>query len=780
MMTLGMVAAIHAPVLASGSPDNQIAVGSSSRAAAPDNVYLDPPPIRGTAGSVRCSYDPTNTTEQRFVAIYAIPKDFDRSDLGANGDRSSDSALVARFRQAIFDASQYMDGEADLAPGTTNPPPKARESVQRLKFLCDVGTLNPTIQRVVLTKTMQQVNDGSIPLGAPRSSPFNAIKYDIRARSGFNKANEKYLVFYDAPSTDSKTGRIQFGEGNTCSQETASASNTCNTQSALLTVDAAYAIDFADFLKNDPNWHTFLHEASHTLGAVHAGAPHTNGTGHCTDDEDVMCYDEDGSPSAEPVCEAVATIPASPGLPSGQRLGRYDCGQDDYFNPDVSTLPTSGPNSYLRTKWNIAAGYNKFVYHGTTEAVSRTTTSGTPNQGSYSPSISENGRYVAFESDASDLGGDNSGVRDIFRRDRWTGAITHVSVGISGLGKGNSFLPKISPDGGYVAFSSVASNLVTGDSNGVSDVFVRDVAAGTTTRVSVTNSGGQADKASDQPAISRDGRYVAFRSDATNLPAVGDTNAAADVFVRDRIAGGTARVSIDSAGGQSNAASSEPSISADGQRIVFSSSATNLVGGDSNGYADVFLRNRSDSTTTRISVTAGSGQGTGGGSSTPSIAAAGFHVAFSSSATNLVSGDSNGRSDVFLRDLTTATTTRVSISSSGAEATGAPIGPGSWYPGISADGRFVAFTSYATNLVVSDTNDESDVFVRDIWLGQTTRQSLTWDDQQGDSGALLSGATASSAVTLSSDGRYLAFHSPIALTSNDTSTYSDIFEHGVF
>lgn len=749
---------------------------SDSLATVEDNFFLDPPPVRGSVASIRCSYDEANTTDQRFVAIYALPSDYTTSP-DANSDRYA--AQLANFRQALFDASQYMDGEADLSPSTANPPPKVRESVQRIKVLCEPGTVEPKVNKVILSKTVAQVNAGSVPLLAPSSSPFNSIKYDLRSKTNgagqtFNKANEKYIVFYDARSTDSSTGLVQYGQGNQCSSETASASNSCNTQSNGLTIDAAYAVDFADSFKNEPNWHTFLHEMSHTIGAVHAGAAHDNGFGHCTDDEDVMCYDEAGAPVATPVCQPAATIPPSPGISEGQRLGRYDCGQDDYFNP----APAAG--SYLATKWNIAAGYNKFVYHGTTEVVSRTATSGTANQASYSPSISENGRYVAFESDATNLAGGNAGVRDIFRRDRWTGAITLVSVGISGVGAiGNSFAPKISPDGRYVAFSSVGSNLVAGDTNAVSDVFVRDIAAGTTTRVSVTNGGAQADKASDQPAASRDGRYVAFRSDATNLVA-GDSNGAGDVFVRDLVSGTTTRRSLTSGGAQGNGASSEPSISSDGQRIAFTSSASNLVSGDTNGNADVFLRNQADSTTTRVSVTSASTQATGGGSSTPSISSAGFHVAYTSSATNLVSGDSNGRSDVFVRDLTTATTIRASVTSAGGEATGAPIGPGSWYPSISTEGRFVAFTSYQTNLVAGDTNDESDVFVRDTAIGTTTRHSLTWDDLQGDSGALLSGATASSAVTLSADGRYLAFQSPIALTANDTSTYTDIFEHGVF
>ena len=159
----------------------------------------------------------------------------------------------------------------------------------------------------------------------------------------------------------------------------------------------------------------------------------------------------------------------------------------------------------------------------------------------------------------------------------------------------------ISGDGRFVAFVSAATNLVTGDNNNAADIFVRDRQAGTTTRVSVTSTGGQANGASSDPAISADGRYVAFVSRATNLVA-GDTNGVRDVFVHDRQTGATTRISVNSSENQGNAESLAPSLSADGRYVAFASSASNLVTGDTNSTSDVFVRDRQAGTTTRVSV----------------------------------------------------------------------------------------------------------------------------------------------------------------------------------
>jgi Tol biopolymer transport system component len=344
---------------------------------------------------------------------------------------------------------------------------------------------------------------------------------------------------------------------------------------------------------------------------------------------------------------------------------------------------------------------------GTTSRVSAASNGTQGNAASVLPSISADGRYVAFRSSASNLvSGDNDGNLDIFVRDLLTGAITLVSVGSNGTqGNANSDSPSISSDGRYVAFNSHASNLISFDTNGRPDVFVRDLLAGTTTRVSVDNSGTQGDNESEQPSISQDGRYVAFQSSASNLVS-GDTNGIVDTFVRDLLAGTTTRANVSSNGTQGNSSSFGPSISMDGRYVVFQSSASNLVSGDTNEAVDVFVRDLLTGTTSQVSV---GNNGTRGNniSGFPSISGDGRYVAFQSSASNLVSGDTNETVDIFVRDLLSGTTNRLSEGNNGTQGNN-----GSYTPAISADGRYVAFQSFASNLVSGDTNGVNDVFVR--------------------------------------------------------------------
>ena len=193
------------------------------------------------------------------------------------------------------------------------------------------------------------------------------------------------------------------------------------------------------------------------------------------------------------------------------------------------------------------------------------------------------------------------------------------SAGVEG--NNNSYIPSISADGRFVAFASYSGNLVAGDGNLSLDVFIRDRISGQTTRVSVSSAGVEGNNDSDAPSISADGRYVAFSSDATNL-VPGDTNLSTDVFVHDRDVSGsgifdtpgnirTTRVSVDSAGTQGNSDSYSPSISADGRYVAFASGATNLVSGDMNGFDDIFVRDRLTSVTTRVSVSTAGIEGDG-------------------------------------------------------------------------------------------------------------------------------------------------------------------------
>ena len=342
------------------------------------------------------------------------------------------------------------------------------------------------------------------------------------------------------------------------------------------------------------------------------------------------------------------------------------------------------------------------------------------------PDISDDGDRVTFWTTAADiLGGDANAVEDVYVRKVGAEDTIRVSVPGSSPAEADnlSFDSEMSADGRLVAFDSLATNLAP-DGNNFSDVFLRDTDEPpmtiNTTRMSIGTSPGSEDGLSSQPAISGDGNHIAFLSLATNMVA-GDTNGKNDVFVRQRTGTpATTRVSVNSAGVQGDGHSSMPSISADGRYVVFQSVATNLVAIDSNSATDIFLRDRSTTTTKRLSVNSSEQQAVGGGSEEAQISADGSRVVFRSVANNLAPGDTNGVFDIFVRDITAGTTTRVSVSSGGAEANGA-----SKEPTISADGTRVAFVSSATNLVAGDTNAKDDIFVHDLETGETRRVSVT-------------------------------------------------------
>jgi Tol biopolymer transport system component len=395
-------------------------------------------------------------------------------------------------------------------------------------------------------------------------------------------------------------------------------------------------------------------------------------------------------------------------------------------------------------------------------------------RGSDSPSVSADGRLVAFVSRAPNLvAGDTNGRQDVFVHDRASGRTTRVSVSSRGRqGNDDSGLhAAISADGRFVAFTSRASNLVAGDTNRQEDVFVHDHTTARTTRVSVSSRGRQGNgESSVAPAISADGRFVAFASRSSNLVA-GDTNRKWDVFVRDRRTNITSRVSVGFAG-QANGHSTLPSISADGRYVAFGSVASNLAARDTNHRSDVFVRDRRRHVTSRVSVGPG-GQQAAGRSFSPAITADGRVVAFGSDAPNIVSDDTNGQSDVFVYDRRSATATRVSVTTSGEQSAGAS-GDGSVGDGvvsISADGRRVAFTSAASDLVPGDTNGALDVFVHDRLTGSTERESVGGDGAEADDQSLR--------PAISADGRSVAFESLASnLVPGDTNARYDVFIRG--
>lgn len=335
---------------------------------------------------------------------------------------------------------------------------------------------------------------------------------------------------------------------------------------------------------------------------------------------------------------------------------------------------------------------------------------------------------------------------------------------------GASYNPSISADGYSVAFQSEASNLVVGDTNEVSDIFVYDRRKDAVERVSVANDGVQGNGESFAPCISADGRWVAFWSFASNL-VVGDTEECgegdftyncADVFVHDRQTGTTERIV---AGGRRGlgGGSNRLGISADGRWVVFYSWASNLVRNDANGHADIFMHDRQVGTTELISVVRDGTQGNGD-SVEPSISADGRWVTFVSQASNLVQNDTNAKWDVFVRDRQTGTTRRVSVASNGAQGNGESgviLHQEGWSdgPAISADGRWVAFTSNASNLVPGDTNECTnpilgphncyDVFVHDLQMSTTERVSIAGDGTPGNGESF--------SPSISADGRWVAF-----------------------
>jgi Tol biopolymer transport system component len=387
---------------------------------------------------------------------------------------------------------------------------------------------------------------------------------------------------------------------------------------------------------------------------------------------------------------------------------------------------------------------------------------------SWGPSISSTGRYVAFTTKATNMApGDTNEWNDVYLRNMKSGTTKWVSYPRSGLGNGDSVAPSVSSTGRFVAFESAASNIIGSDTNGLKDIFIHDRTTRKNRRVSVRSNEKQAwGGDSRRPSISASGRYVAFESDATNL-VKGDTNGLRDIFVRDRQSGKTTRVNRRSDGKQAWGGDSiAAAISANGRYVAFASKARNLVRNDSNGVQDVFVHDRSTGKTRRVSIRSNGNQGNNH-SAGPALSADGRFVAFDSLASNLVKGDTNTRYDVFLRDRNTRKTRRVSIRSNGKQA----LGSDSWHADISGDGRSIAFMSYATNLFTNDVNGEPDVFLRDRKSGKTRLISRDRFGSMADN--------SSNDPEISADGRFVVFRSLASdLVANDTNSENDVFRRG--
>ncbi len=388
--------------------------------------------------------------------------------------------------------------------------------------------------------------------------------------------------------------------------------------------------------------------------------------------------------------------------PQISRSGRYVAFQSDAKLVRIDT--NGGSDIYLRDRRT-----------GRTVLVSAAADGGPSDGGGVNPSMTSDGRFIAFEAIADDIApGDDNHQRDVVVRDMVSGRTALVSL-TSDERQANegSSTPSISEDGRYVAFVSGATNVAPGDVAGTNDVFVRDRQAGTTDIVSISSTGAFSDGGENfgPPTISADGRYAAFGSRATNL-VPNDSNDVTDVFLRDRQAGTTVRASVGPGGVQADGGSQTPALSANGKFLAFQSGASNLVGSPVDSpYGDIYVRDLAARTNELASVTpAGSA---GGSSSHPAMSHSGRYVVFESLASTLVQHDTNRGFDVFVRDVVNDTTRRVSVSTGGVEGNESTSGWGT--PAISSNGQHIAFDSFATNLVPHDTNEVLDVFVRLNW-----------------------------------------------------------------
>jgi Tol biopolymer transport system component len=375
---------------------------------------------------------------------------------------------------------------------------------------------------------------------------------------------------------------------------------------------------------------------------------------------------------------------------------------------------------------------------------------------SYSPTISRHGRFVVFDSDASNLVRHDRHGGDVFIHDRRRHTTKRVSFAWPGRpAESDCEAASISGDGRRVAFSCLGPEDPNSGSRSYA-VYVRDMRTRTVTALSVSPSGRPQNYESEDPSISRNGRYVAFASDSSNL-VTGDRNHRWDIFVRDVKARQTTRVSVSSTGAAANAHSTSPSISANGRFVAYVSRASNLVAGDNRSTTDVFVHDRASATTTRVSTAIGGGNAHGD-SSVPAISAGGRYVAFQSLAPDLTSPDPRPDSLIFIHDRQTGLTRQIPAPSAPRRYLNYEVGPA-----MSGDGRYIAFAF----------TPETDVGQAQALLYDTVTDATRTLSVNSRGEAVAGGQPA-----LSGDGRFATFVGGDNVVPNDLNGAPDIFVTG--
>jgi putative cell wall-binding protein len=362
-------------------------------------------------------------------------------------------------------------------------------------------------------------------------------------------------------------------------------------------------------------------------------------------------------------------------------------------------------------------------FTGDVELISVSPTGSVGNEVSSNAFVSADGRFVVFSSFASNIVPPDTNVDwDLFIRDRMTDTTKRVTLGPGSVEPtAGTYYGQCTANGKFVAFTSTAISLVPGVVEG-GQVYIRDMDAGINELVSVAPGGGSGNEsAGTRISMTPNGRYVAFTTNSTNLDSPPQTGFMSDAYVRDRVAGTTTRVTRTHTGALPTGHSSDVQISANGRYVVFEYEDDDLLAADSNTYRDIFRYDRSTGKTEIVSVQQGGGQGNNHSRSPRGISADGRHVYFTSTASNLrddvdPGSDTNNDTDTYAKDMVTGEVTRVSLTDSLGQITG-----DSDWGDMSADGRNFVFDSFGTNVVTPDTNGDTDVFFNRRSLKETKR-----------------------------------------------------------